>query len=234
MTKKWIEIDVTLECNWKCPYCVRLCNLKQNNPSSIMNLDDIKKITDEIKEIGENNFEHITLIGGEPTLNPYIIDICKYLKNNLDIKLEISTNSTNNSKYKKIIEEIGIKVYTFAGNDNIKKKIKSHINFYVSPTENKQELRDDCGLNCGINISKINNKLTYSYCGNQKYLSILLQKDYLLKNNLHDIYYGDEKIDPLTLEICKHCQFKAKNRIHSSTEKISECFKIGIKKYEEN
>lgn len=232
MTKKWIEIDLTLECNWNCPYCVRLCNLKKKNPQSIMNLEDIKNIISEIKEIGEDNFEHITLIGGEPTINPYFLDICKYMKNNISIDLEVSTNSSNDSKYKKDVENIGIKMYTFGNKDNMTKKIKSHINFYLSPTENKQEMKKDCGLNCGINISKINGTLKYSYCGNQKYLSILLQKDYLLKNNLKDIFYGNCYDDLLTTEICKHCQFKAVKK--SKENKISNCFIDGINNYKDH
>ena len=232
MTKKWIEIDLTLECNWCCPCCVRLCNLKQKNPKSIMSLNDITHICEEINDVGCKKFEHITLIGGEPTINPNFLDICLYIKNTVDTKIEVSSNSSNNQKYKKILSDNNIKFYTFGNKDTPQKKLESHFNFYLSPTENSQILRDDCGLNCGINISKVDNEILYSFCGNQKYLSILLNKKELCKKCLNDIMNCDCKNDPLTMSVCKHCQFMAKDRIRWKDNKnISNCFKDGIKNY---
>ena len=232
MTKKWIELNITLECNWKCPCCVRLCNIKNKNPNSVMNLDDISYITSEIKKIGLHNFEHITIIGGEPTLNPNFVEICHYLKNNLDIKLEVSTNSSNNSKYKSIIEKMGIRYYTFGNVDNMYKKEISHINFYISPTENSQSMRVDCGLNCGVSICKINNELIYSHCSNQIFLAYMLKSQDLLYRNLKDVMDSDSYHNRVTDNVCKHCQFMSRYRIkfHKNST-ISNCFKNGLELY---
>jgi len=233
MTKKWIELNITLECNWKCPCCVRLCNIKQKNPNSVMDINDIKYITSEINDIGSDKFEHVTIIGGEPTTNPYFVDICRYLKDNLNTKLEVSTNSSNNSKYKDIIESMGIKYYTFNNLNNMNKKKYTHFNFYISPTENNQELKKDCGLNCGVSICKINNEFIYSHCSNQIFVAQMLQKQDILFRSLKDVMTIDSYDNIVTNTVCKHCQFMAKDRIrYFKNSNISQCFKDGLKEYD--
>jgi len=72
-----LEIDITLECNLKCAACNRLCDQVPKNPLSIMTLDDIKMIYDEIKDYRFSKY--IAIIGGEPTTNPYLMDILDWL-----------------------------------------------------------------------------------------------------------------------------------------------------------
>lgn len=232
MTKQSIELNITLECNWKCPSCVRLCNVKNKNPNSIMTMDDIIHITKEINDIGTENFHHLTVIGGEPTLHSNFLEICKYLKDNLNMMLDVSTNSSNNAKYKSILDSMGIKLYTMNGLNNSKLKNDFHCNFYLSPTENNQELRQDCGINCGISICKINNELIYSHCSNQIFLAYMLKKQNLLYKSLKDVMNIDSYDNIVTKTVCKHCQFMSKKWIkYKYNNKISDCFKEGLEEY---
>jgi organic radical activating enzyme len=197
-----------------------------------MNKDDIVKIINDINQY-KNNIDHITIIGGEPTTHPHFLEICKTIKDSTDIKLEVSTNGSNNDKYMKVVTDMGIHMYTYNNSNTMDKKYKNHLNLYLSPHEEKQEIRDDCGLNCGISIFKMNENIYYTLCANQKLICILLDRMDLFYTNIHDIMNVDVYDNCLTMETCKHCQFLAKNRIHyCDNKKISNIFRDGIYKYQ--
>ena len=232
MTKNIIELEITLNCNFNCPCCNRLCDKKKNNTSSDMNISDVQNILYNINKYSDK-IDYITIIGGEPTVHPNFLNICKYIKSNTNINIEVSTNGSNDNIYKKEVEKLGIKYYTYNNDNTIDKKIRSHVNMYLSPYEEKCQIKSDCGLNCGISICKINNKIYYAYCANQKMIAIMLNRYDLLYTSLDNIMNDDMYNNELTNNVCKHCQFMNIKRVkYKDNKNISECFKEGLCKYE--
>lgn len=81
-------IDIANRCNLKCAFCLEgiRCN---EQPDGMMTLDDFKKISEsflsQAKEINLQNWS-------EPFLNKAIFDIVKYINDNSNAKVIISTN----------------------------------------------------------------------------------------------------------------------------------------------
>jgi hypothetical protein len=72
-TKK-IIIDVTHFCNLKCRNCNRSCAEHQANVQEHMTVEQIKRFVEESVS-QRRRWSHIMLEGGEPTLNPHILEI---------------------------------------------------------------------------------------------------------------------------------------------------------------
>ena len=89
----------TNHCNLDCKYCFNKEPLKKHKLVNF--IDELyPKILKEIKEYRLN--KNITISGGEPTLNPYLIDIIKYLYKN-DWKINLYTNATNSDIIKIVL-----------------------------------------------------------------------------------------------------------------------------------
>lgn len=71
-------------CNIRCKYCDTEYALKGTDGKEMMSADIIKRI----KEIGNKN---ITITGGEPLLQPYLLDLLRELPNH---SINIETNGT--------------------------------------------------------------------------------------------------------------------------------------------
>lgn len=100
-SRKFIEIDITYECNMGCPNCDRSCGQAPSNER--MTLDQIKKF---VQESIENNvkWDMIHLSGGEPTLHPDIFKIFdvinEYRKFNPSMQVHLLTNGAGDrTKY---------------------------------------------------------------------------------------------------------------------------------------
>jgi uncharacterized radical SAM superfamily Fe-S cluster-containing enzyme len=83
-------IDITSECNMKCPFCFSFLKNEYYEPT-ISNL--MKKIR-KLKHTGGE----IILYGGEPTLRKDLFDIVKNIKN-LGLPVNIATNGLKLNKY---------------------------------------------------------------------------------------------------------------------------------------
>jgi pyruvate-formate lyase-activating enzyme len=73
----WVEI--TTDCNLKCPGCYRGCD-KDDNPALHEPLEKIFENILEMKKI--RNCQIISLSGGEPLLHPDLKSIIRFIKNN--------------------------------------------------------------------------------------------------------------------------------------------------------
>ena len=85
-------------CNYSCSYCV---DYLHDNFSPHVPLDNMKRLVDVIyKDHGTNVFWSLT--GGEPTVNPELINLCKYIKQEKGARhISITTNGSRTSKYLK-------------------------------------------------------------------------------------------------------------------------------------
>ena len=231
-----VEIDITRECNFSCPGCDRLCNLKKTNPRSIMNMEDVKILHNHLKGYKINI---LAVMGGEPTLNPDFLEICNFLYNNIKYnKFVIRTNYSNPILLDELIK---ICPDTIIETSNKTKDIKSimdyklnnHLNFLFSPTENSSLLYKDtiCNVHryAGYGCCKYNGRVVWSICCASISLLIILNKEDLLCNSLSECIQNKENIEN---NICKHCMYKCDNPIYiKDNDTISNCFKDGLSKY---
>jgi len=84
------NILLTNHCNRSCPYCfakARLTSTEKTSTTPLMDMswEDLLKVTDFLKR---SQIKEFRMLGGEPTLHPRFIDICKHaLENGFDLKL---------------------------------------------------------------------------------------------------------------------------------------------------
>ena len=234
-----IEVDITRECDLKCPCCNRLCNIYPKNQKSIMTLDEIKNIISQIK----NSKEHIhqfRLIGGEPTSHKELYEICDFISKNINVDVyTITTNCVKSDSKYNLLQKIKKNTkFVYKSNEpNVKFKFNKHINIYNTSKCIQKEKYSDCVVlnRCGINVYKFNNEIKWSWCSCVSYISRLLKIEdkvtyssfnELLNSNINDTYKN----------ICKYCAFYEKSfgdkfphalPFHLNNE-ISDIFKDGL------
>ena len=236
-----IEIDVTLECNFRCPSCNRLCDIISNNPKSVMTSLDMEKILISLKPY-LFKISQINILGGEPTLNPNIFDICNFLNSNIgnNINLILTTNNSHNDIVKKIhnlYPRIRIRCDDEYSNDieydivNKKRpKIDRHLNFLYGRCDPQHIPYNKCKIynKCGINIFKYLGNIKYYHCSPGKMICILLQKDYLFKNSIEEILDDKTELDT----VCSYCPEGRRYKIlYKNNKSISKLFKSGLCEY---
>lgn len=86
-----LQISITDNCQLMCKHCYNQ-NFKREDRN--INLDDILFFEDKLKKCevyfkkNKNILKNVSITGGEPTLNPYVEDICNYYdKNNYHISM---------------------------------------------------------------------------------------------------------------------------------------------------
>lgn len=79
---KRIYLEITNACNLNCPFC------ENDKGNSFMNIEDIKNILSQIKEICNYIYLHVL---GEPLLHPNIEEILTYC-DSLDLNVQLVTN----------------------------------------------------------------------------------------------------------------------------------------------
>ncbi len=95
-----IMFGVTNECNLECPIC-----LVTNECNWSMNLKDAKRLIDKIVE-NEGVLQILSISGGEPTLNPNIIDIIKYANESNIVRCCMSTNGVRIAEDEDFVKEL--------------------------------------------------------------------------------------------------------------------------------
>jgi len=71
-----LEIDITWECNLHCQNCDRSCS--QAPTTDRMTVDQISRFVEQSKEAGKH-WRRLTVMGGEPTLHPDLLEILALL-----------------------------------------------------------------------------------------------------------------------------------------------------------
>lgn len=85
LPKDEYRISITSRCNMKCEYCHNEGNKKINE----LNIENIRTIMDNSYGF---NMKNVRLTGGEPLIHPQIIEICKMLSSEYNLKVGINTN----------------------------------------------------------------------------------------------------------------------------------------------
>ena len=70
------NVLLTQKCGRACPYCFAATHMHQAPPADIISWENLIYIVDFLQRAGE---DHISLLGGEPLLHPYVGAIVKYL-----------------------------------------------------------------------------------------------------------------------------------------------------------
>ena len=82
-----MEIEFSLRCNFRCPYCYVPHN---SYPENELSREEICDVILQAKELGARK---IIILGGEPTLYPDILDMIRFIRKQ-DLEAEMFTNGT--------------------------------------------------------------------------------------------------------------------------------------------
>jgi MoaA/NifB/PqqE/SkfB family radical SAM enzyme len=93
-----IDWFITTKCNDTCKFCYAPLNFRECD----LKIEDYYKLCDRIKKLG---FEKVTICGGEPTLNKYIVVIVQYLYQ-IGIKVIFYTNGIELEVIKQVVNYI--------------------------------------------------------------------------------------------------------------------------------
>lgn len=168
-SRKRIAIDLTYNCNLKCPSCCRSCS--QAPADEYISIPQIEKFIKESLEL-DKKWERIDLIGGEPTLHPQfleILDMVHSYKTDHSPKTQVRLRSNaRGERYEAVAKKLpeDVKVHNQPKNAEFFKR--SYYAFNVAPIDLPKLKRIDpangCYMTstCGIGL----NKYGYYICGN--------------------------------------------------------------------
>ncbi len=82
-----MEIEFSLHCNFRCPYCYVPHNSQLKNE---LTTDEIKSIVLQAKALGARK---IIVLGGEPTIYPHTLELIGFIRDH-DLQVEMFTNGS--------------------------------------------------------------------------------------------------------------------------------------------
>jgi len=143
-------------CNLRCSQCLACCNISSVN--KFLNKNDINNLCSDIKQSG-HKFTQLVISGGEPMLNPEIMEIINILiASNLAKEYQMMTNGTIN---KCLITEIEKKIKIVNSHKTLEEPYQSnHMSLYtVAPIDINlfgERPLENCFLlkYCGIGYSR--------------------------------------------------------------------------------
>ena len=91
----------TLGCNFRCPYCHNKQISFDFADVELMDEEAVFKLLDERKDF----IDAISISGGEPTLQPDILDFCKKIKDRYGLLIKFDTNGSFPTVLKRAIDE---------------------------------------------------------------------------------------------------------------------------------
>ena len=167
-----------------------------------MNLEICKTYVDELKKIGVKN---IVLIGGEPTIYPYFLELIDYININ-KMNVILATNGDKFSDYsfaKKAVDK---------GLNNV------NISLKYTDVDNYRLLSDNSDINNIINghnnLRSLGCSVTMSYVIlNQTIEDINKLKKFLIQNSINKIFFqlykpttGDKQVTHSCQELAIKCK----------------------------
>lgn len=108
MNIKTTWLTLNRSCNLRCEWCY--AKNTEFDTSQNMSLEDAKRVVDFCKEA---DVDHITLIGGEPTMYKDLLEIAKYINSN-GLKSVLVTNGVllANKEYLEKLIDVGIDIFS--------------------------------------------------------------------------------------------------------------------------
>jgi sulfatase maturation enzyme AslB (radical SAM superfamily) len=147
------NIFLTNKCNLKCPYCFA---------KDIMNVQDdmsLENFQQAIQFIKTGDKNRLTLVGGEPTIYPYIDNVLNILLKDNDFnKIDIFSNGIELKKIKKYLKNKKFGVLVNCNSPNVLGKIN-----YSKLIESIQMLNEICPERFSLGINLYDKKINYDY-----------------------------------------------------------------------
>lgn len=181
LPKNEFRISIISSCNMRCVYC----HNEGNQKTSMLSINDIRKIIDSAYDLGMTN---VRLTGGEPLIHPQIVDICRMLSEEYGLKVGINTNCIEIDKLLTLIKNgwisriiVGLDFY-----DNVVSK--------QSPIgKSSKEILDNIlkikNTGCDVTISNVYNgdyNNIYNLVNWCQKNNIRIKIIELIKNEIHD------------------------------------------------
>ena len=102
----YLRISVTDRCDLRCIYCMPEEGVKKFDHSEILSVEDIDRIVKQAVKLGINK---IRLTGGEPLVKKGVIEVCRKISENPEIKeLCITTNGLQLKNFAKDLKDAGV------------------------------------------------------------------------------------------------------------------------------
>lgn len=171
-----LQIDITHECNFRCPSCNRLCDkIKYGNETRMT----IAEFDDVLNQAAECGICSIDIMGGEPTLNPDLFMMCEHAKQ-MFTKVNILSNGSNNELLAELSEKYNVNIVNKDGNNESEARLnksQKHINIYDDRNFTLLNKLHDCYTvkKCGaLAYKNTNRKIVYMFCSCTMYIAKLL------------------------------------------------------------
>lgn len=119
-------IVLTHLCNRNCPFCI---DIYRNKSKDYLSLEKLKEINIILQK---NEIKRVTLVGGEPLLNPEIEEICLFLSKYYDLVITTNFDYEDGSILKKITLHDCFKVFLDKEKGyrfEINEKLLNHLGF---------------------------------------------------------------------------------------------------------
>ena len=108
------------QCNFACPYCYN----KKPRTRKLADLDLLWKFVEDMHAKTQRKMT-VSLIGGEPTLHPKMVDFCKKILSLKKTSVEVLTNFSQSLDYYLDLLELGVKIAaTWHGKANDKANLE--------------------------------------------------------------------------------------------------------------
>lgn len=159
----FLEIALTYVCNVRCANCCTLSTQAKTTRSEDLSADDIRKFVAE-SVAANHQWRWIKLHGGEPTIHPQFLEICKILvdyraTHNPGVRLSVCSNGSNMDKVQAALD--------MGFDPQVSVKVKTNVDGsgnpipYVRVNESPKDigLEPDSGCNiaveCGIGLNNL-------------------------------------------------------------------------------
>lgn len=173
-TKKYMSIVVTHECNKNCPFCID----KYKGSGEFITIETVENI---LKIAKTNGIEDILVIGGEPTLHPEIIKICKLIKT-YDFRLIMTTNYSRAEVVKKLDGIVDCFNISYYRQELLPRQLNMKSDITIHALIHKKQLMNKCELDLFIN--------RYSDYGHLKFSTLTVCNEWTKYNQIS--YYLDD------------------------------------------
>lgn len=147
LPKNEYRISITSACNMKCIYC----HNEGNHYNITLEKDAIEHLIKNSYGLG---LENVRLTGGEPTIHPEFLDICKMLKEKYHLNVSINTNGIERDKILYAIKKGYISRIT-VGIDYIDGFVSKQSPIGKSSKEILDNILEFKENNCEVNIATV-------------------------------------------------------------------------------